>query len=109
MGMDIACTLRSGQYRERIDQLGELGARALRSRRPTTEGERLVFADDAETERALRDAVAAEASCCPFLHLDLRRTEAGLVLDVAGPPEVRPLIAELFAARAPTRQLRRDG
>jgi hypothetical protein len=32
--------------------------------------------------------VAAEASCCPFLTLELR---------ITGPDEARPIIAELFA------------
>jgi hypothetical protein len=93
----IACTLSPGQYRQRTGHLADLAARALLARQPTTEGERLVFADDAETERELRAAVAAEARCCAFLRLDLQRTEAGLVLDIAGPAEARPIIAELFA------------
>jgi hypothetical protein len=41
--------------------------------------------------------IAAESSCCGFLRMDLQRAEDGLVLDVAGPQDALPVIAELFA------------
>ena len=97
MEQPIACTLTPGAYRERIEALTALAARALRSRERTADGERLTFADSAENERDLRAAVAAEAACCPFLRMDLRRGADGLVLDVAGPEDARPVIEELFA------------
>jgi hypothetical protein len=97
MEQPIACTLTAAQYRGRTDHLADIAQRALRSRERTTQGERLTFADTVSTERALRAAIAAEASCCTFLRMDLRRTENGLVLDIAGPEEARPIIAELFA------------
>ena len=74
-----------------------MAARALRSREQTPDGERLVFADTARTERELRAVIAAEARCCAFLQMHLARADGGLVLDIAGPPEARPIIAELFA------------
>ena len=50
-----------------------------------------------ETSRPiLRAAVEAERVCCAFLALDLRRDDDHLVLDVTGPEDARPLIAELF-------------
>jgi hypothetical protein len=98
MGMpDIACTLTPAEYAGRTGELAALAARALRSREPTAAGERLVFADTPEIERELRAAIAAEARCCAFLTLELERTGDGLVLDVAGPQDARPVIAELFA------------
>jgi hypothetical protein len=69
----------------------------LRSREQTADGERLVFADDPETEHELRAVIAAEASCCAFLRMDLTRAGDGLVLDIAGPRDARPIIRELFA------------
>jgi hypothetical protein len=97
MDQPIACTLTPGRYEDRTGQLAALAARALRSREQTPDGERLVFADSPETERELRAAVAAESSCCAFLRMDLRRTDEGLVLDIAGPQDAGPIIAELFA------------
>ena len=56
-----------------------------------------MFADRADVERDLRAMIAAESSCCAFLRMDLARTDEGLVLDIAGPQDARPIIAELFA------------
>jgi hypothetical protein len=93
----IACTLQPADYRRRNDELTALAQRALRSREQTDRGERLVFADSAGTEQELRAAIAAEASCCVFLELELERTADGLVLEITGPQDVRPMIAQLFA------------
>jgi hypothetical protein len=97
MEQPIACTLSPGQYKDRTGELAALAARALRSREQTADGERLTFADSADTERELRAVIAAESSCCAFLRMDLQRADEGLVLDIAGPQDARPIIAELFA------------
>ena len=95
--LPIACTLTPAQYQDRTADLSALASRALRSRERTAEGERLTFAHSAEVERELGAAVAAEASCCAFLRMDLRRHDDRLILEIAGPREARPVIAELFA------------
>jgi len=92
----VACTLTPGALAGRVGELAALAERALRSRAPAAGGERLVFADAPGIEDALREAVAAEASCCSFLRMTLARTADGLVLDVTGPPEAQPVIAQLF-------------
>jgi hypothetical protein len=97
MNQPIACTLRPAEYSDRTAELAELADGALRSRTPITGGERLTFAPGATTEERLRAAVAAEASCCSFLHMDLRSEPEALVLDITGPVEAKPIIAELFA------------
>jgi hypothetical protein len=97
MEQPIMCTLSAAQYQDRAGELAALAARALRSREQTENGERLVFADTADTERELRAVIAAESRCCAFLRMDLARGSEGLVLDIAGPREARPIIAELFA------------
>jgi hypothetical protein len=94
MDSPIACTLGTRDYAAHVDALSALAAEALRSREPTPRGERLVFALDAE--RRLRDVIAAEAACCPFLRLDLRRRRDALVLEIGGPEAARPVIAALF-------------
>jgi hypothetical protein len=97
MEQPIACTLTPSEFRNRTGELAALAARALRSREQTAHGERLTFADSAETEDELRAAIAAEASCCAFLRMELSRSDEGLVVDVAGPEESRPVIAAMFA------------
>jgi hypothetical protein len=97
MEQPVACTLSPGQYQDRTGELGALAARALRSREETPDGERLTFTDSPDIERELRAAIAAESICCAFLRIDLQRADEGLVLDVAGPHDARPIIAALFA------------
>jgi hypothetical protein len=97
MEQPIACTLTADQYKNRTGELAALATRALRSREQTADGERLVFADSPETEHELRATIAAEASCCAFLRMDLKRADDGLVLNIAGPARARPIIQELFA------------
>jgi hypothetical protein len=97
MDAPIACNLSPGQYADRTGELAAVADRALRSRERTAAGERLVFTDTPEIERELRAVIAAEASCCAFLRMDLRRGESGLVLDIVGPQDAQPVIAELFA------------
>jgi hypothetical protein len=97
MDTPIACSLTPGQYQSRTADLKALADRALRSREQTDHGERLTFEAGGEVERALRAAVAAEAACCAFLTMDLQRREDHLLLDISGPQEARPIIAELFS------------
>jgi hypothetical protein len=96
MDLPIACKLGPGELRGRTDQLAALAARALRLRERIAGGERLTFEPGERTERELRAVVAAEAECCPFLRMELRRRPDALVLDVTGPEDARPVIAGLF-------------
>ena len=97
MDTPIACTLPPERYAGRTAELAALTARALRSRVAISGGERLVFADAPGVEDELRAAIAAEQVCCAFLRLGLKRADAGLTLDITGPDEALPIIAELFA------------
>ena len=91
----IACTLAPSEYRDRIAELSRIRDGALLSRERIEAGERLTFREDVEAE--LRAAIAAEAACCSFLAMRLERRGDTLLLDVTGPPEAQPVIAELFA------------
>jgi hypothetical protein len=93
----IACSLSPAELRDRTADLSALAQRALRSRRPTAQGERLTFIDTPDVERALRAAAAAEAACCSFLTMRLDRRDDALVLEVTGPTDSRSIIAGLFA------------
>jgi hypothetical protein len=97
METPVACTLTPAQYRIRTADLAALAQRALRSREQTQRGERLTFDAGDDVRRDLETAVAAEASCCSFLSMDLREDGDRLVLDISGPQDARPIIAELFA------------
>jgi hypothetical protein len=97
MDQPIACTLSTDQYTGRTRELAALTAHALRGREPLPGGARLHFAADAETEQELRQLVAAEAQCCAFLRMDVRRTDDTLILEITGPAEAESIIGELFA------------
>ncbi|HEY1273887.1 MAG TPA: hypothetical protein VGF25_03225 [Thermoleophilaceae bacterium] len=90
----VACSLTPGGYAGRRALIAGLARRALVSRSRIPAGARLRFASAAEVE--LRELIAAESRCCPFLRFDLRQADGALELDVTGPPEAEPIIAELF-------------
>jgi hypothetical protein len=94
----IACSLSPDAYADRASEIADLARRALLARSPLPGGgARLRFAAGPGVEAELDAIVAAEARCCPFLRLELRHAAGALELDVTGPPEAEPLIAELFA------------
>jgi hypothetical protein len=93
----VACTLNGNDLGDRTAELSDLAARALTDRAPIHGGRRLTFVDRPAVERELRAAVVAEASCCPFLSMRLERSDGTLVLDITGPAQAQPIIAELFA------------
>jgi hypothetical protein len=91
--MSIACTLGSGEIPARralIDSLVPV------ERVVTDTGMRLRLRDTPETEQRLRELIAAEFRCCPFLRFALRRAVGELVLDITGPAGARPLIETFF-------------
>jgi len=97
MNEPIACTLTAAEYAARTEDTADLARRALRSREPIPNGTRLTFEATDDTERQLRDVIAAEARCCAFLRMDLQPSADALILDITGPTEAEPIIAELFA------------
>jgi hypothetical protein len=97
MDQPIACTLTAADYAARAEATRELARSALRSRERIADGARLLFEPGADTERRLREIIAAEARCCAFLRMDLRPAADALILDVTGPAQAEPIIAELFA------------
>src|SRR5688572_801922 len=97
MDQPIACSLSAADFETRRRDTGALASEALRSREPLANGASLTFAASEDTERKLRDVIAAEADCCPFLRFALDRDGDTLRLDVTGPDDAQPIIAELFA------------
>jgi hypothetical protein len=97
MEQPIACSLSAAEMRERRTTIDAIAREALRTREPMDGGVRLTFTDGADTERALRDLIAAEAECCPFLRFDLDRDGDSMTLEVTAPEDAQPMLAELFA------------
>lgn len=97
MNQPIACSLSPSQAAGRAEQTAAIAARALLARHTLSDGDRLRFGGDTETEAALREVIAAEAECCSFLRLELRWIDNELELDITGPDDARPIIEALFA------------
>jgi hypothetical protein len=93
----VACSLGPAGYARRTEAMADLAHAALRGREPIAHGTRLTFGDRPGMHARLSGLVAAEARCCPFLTLELRRCGDGLVLEITGPDEAAPVIAELFS------------
>jgi|SRR5215217_3167839 len=93
----IACTLTPEAMSGRRDLAAALAADALLDRRATARGLRLLLRDTRAIEQRVRELVAAESACCPFLDFELGREDGGLVLEITGPAEARPVIEMLFA------------
>jgi hypothetical protein len=97
--LPIACTLSPDGMTARLELIDALGADGLLERARTDSGLRVRLRDTPEIERRTRELVAAESACCAFLELELRREEGGLVLEIAGPDDARPVIDMFFAPR----------
>jgi hypothetical protein len=93
--MTIACTLTTPELRARRAHVAAIAQRSLRARRHVPRGEQLTF--DQAAAPALRELVALEAECCPFLMLDLRTAGDAVVLTITGPDEAAPVIQALLA------------
>jgi hypothetical protein len=95
----IACSLSADGLSGRLARFDALAARALLERTATRTGLRVRLRDTPEIERGIRELIAAESACCPFLEFELRREDRDLVLEIMGPDEARPMI-DVFFARA---------
>jgi hypothetical protein len=96
MDQPIACSLPPADLRARRATIDELTLEALLARAPIVGGVRLTFAAGPGTEQSLRALIAAEAQCCSFLRMDLGHDDDVLTLDITGPGEAQPIIAEMF-------------
>lgn len=94
----IACALPSADARDRSELIARLREDAMLDQAPIEDGLRIRFRDARDVEQRVRDLVAAEQACCPFLRFAVRRDDKTIALDVTGAPEAQPVIAAFFAA-----------
>ena len=95
----IACSLDAGDVKARTQSIRELAERSLLSARRTGLTLSLTYARDALDE--LRELVAKERECCPFLDFRLSDDGDGLHLWITAPPEAAEAADLLFAHFAP--------
>jgi hypothetical protein len=93
----IACSLPATEYRKRVEEAGTITQDAMRERQIIDGGARLTFTNAADIHSRLERFVGAESECCPFLTMQLTASGDQIQLEVTGPAEAAPIIAELFA------------
>lgn len=95
--VQLACSLKAADLRERLATIRSIGKDALHSVSP--EGV-LRFRADRATRERLDAAIAAESACCPFLAFDLREDAGELVLTITAPEGGEVVASELVNAFA---------
>lgn len=95
----IACTLGSGDFRQRVADIRDLANRALQSSHRNDLRLELVY--DAAMIAEVQDLVAKESDCCSFLDFDLQQHEDVVMLTITAPESARMAADELFAHFAP--------
>jgi hypothetical protein len=96
----IACTLRSGEFQDRLDAWRELIDGWLVAREPISAGIRMVFARAPGVAEAASGLLQLEAECCPWMHSELRDDGRSLLMDLTGnSPQAADAVILLFGAQ----------
>jgi hypothetical protein len=96
----VACLLDGKAYRMRVTRIQALMDQALISRERVETSLRLRFRLDADIETRLKELVALEQECCPFLVFELARRPDAIVLTISGPESVAALLDDAFGGTA---------
>jgi hypothetical protein len=96
--LPLACTLDRTALEGRESLIAKLGRDGLRSSELAGAHARLAF--DPVVAARLRELVEAERQCCRFLDFALEERPDAAVLDIDGPDDAAPVIADFVAAFA---------
>jgi hypothetical protein len=92
----VACSLETADQQRRLADWAELLGQA-RTREPTSDGVRYIFAADEELKPQVEALAAAEHSCCSFLKFEIAATGDELELTVTAPPNGQEALRLIFA------------
>jgi hypothetical protein len=96
----VACLLDGKAYRTRVARIQALIDQALISRERLETSMRLRFRLDADVEAHLKELVALEQECCPFLVFELARRPEEMVLTISGSESAAALLDDAFGGTA---------
>jgi hypothetical protein len=96
----VACFLDGQAYRVRVARIQALMEQALRSRERLATSVRLRFRRDVDVETRLKELVAFEQKCCPFLVLELETLPGEMVLTISGPESAAAVLDDVFGGPA---------
>jgi hypothetical protein len=96
----IACTLRPGEFQNRLDAWQALSDGWLLAREPISTGHRLIFVKAPGVAEAASELLRLEAECCTWMHSQLRAEGERLLMDLTGDdPEATKAVVVLFGAQ----------
>ena len=95
----VACFLDGHAYRTRVARIQALMDQALIARERLETSVRLRFRLDAGVEAHLKELVALEQECCPFLVFALEKRPGEMVLTISGPESASALLDDAFGGR----------
>ena len=90
------CSLDSAGQEKRFGEFAELASVALVEAVRTPHGARLLLRHDDSVQARLGRLIEAERRCCSFLEFAVDIGDAGIRVEVSGPPSARSLIDRLF-------------
>jgi mercuric ion transport protein len=92
----VACFLDGNAYGARVARIQALMAQALIARERLETAVRLRFRLDAGVQANLKELVAFEQECCPFLAFALDTRPGEMVLTISGPESAAALLDDAF-------------
>jgi hypothetical protein len=96
----VACLLDGHTYRARVARIRALMDHALIARERLETSVHMRFRRDAEVETHLKELVALEQACCPFLTFALDTRPGETVLTISGPEGAAALLDDAFGGAA---------
>jgi hypothetical protein len=96
----IACFLDGTAYRGRVARIRGLMEHALIARERLETSVRMRFRRAAGVETSLKELIALERECCPFLTFALDTMPGEMVLTISGPEHAAALFDDVFGGTA---------
>lgn len=90
------CSLDGAGQEKRFAEFAEFASAALVDAVRTPDGARLLLRHGDSVQASLQRLIEAERRCCSFLEFAVDVSDAGIRVEVSGPPSSRPLIDRLF-------------
>jgi hypothetical protein len=105
MESPIACTLNDAEMRERRKTILDAFRGATIDVTSLPLGYVYHFAPTSAVLAQIVELVDLERQCCPFLafKIAVAANNQAICLEVTGPPEAKPMIADFFGSLAPSR------
>jgi len=94
----IACSLSGAELGTREREWRAVARAALVERTEIAGGIRLRFRGEGDVAERLRQLIAAERECCPFLDMSLTPGDGELVLDITAQQDAQPVLELMFSS-----------